>query len=177
VRRELRAADAVMPSLDAGTERAYRAVNRPWPGLTLGRLVAGLLAFRAEYSGQLWMEVMLVRGLNDGDQELEAMADVLRRVRPDRVSLNVPARPAAEAWVAPPDAARLARAAALLGAATDAAPPAASAGRLPPAESLEIILRHPLPEEALAAPAAGGEVRLLTRRGSRFWVPAAGRYA
>jgi wyosine [tRNA(Phe)-imidazoG37] synthetase (radical SAM superfamily) len=177
VRRELAAADVVMPSLDAGTERAYRAVNRPWPGLTFPQLAAGLVAFRAEYRGRLWVEVMLVRGCNDSDEELAAIAAVLRRVRPDRVSLNVPVRPPAEAWVEAPEAERLALAAQVLGAEVD--PPAGGPieADASPAHHIDVILRHPLPENALSPADADGRVRLVTRGGARFWAPADGRYA
>ena len=196
VRNDLLPADAVLPSLDAGSQRVYQAVNRPWPGLTFDRLVGGLVDFRAAYHGRLWMEVMLVGGLNDTDDELERMAAVLQRVRPDRVYLNVPTRPPAESWVRPPDAERLARAVNLLGASAEMMP---AAGCVPPlagdsAEGLlETLLRHPLSEEAmrrdlecwapgcadrvLSAIQAAGRARVVTRQGQRFWTHVAGRYS
>jgi wyosine [tRNA(Phe)-imidazoG37] synthetase (radical SAM superfamily) len=195
VRRDLLPADAVLPSLDAGTERTYRAVNRPWPALTFDRLVEGLVAFRAEYRGRLWVEVMLVGGLNDSDGELEAMAAVLRRVRPDRVHVNVPTRPPAEPWVRPPDPERLARAVALLGASVEMTP-VVGCGPPPPGDParqlLETLVRHPLAEDemrrdlecrapgsadgVLSAIRATGRVRVVTRQGRRFWTHVAGRY-
>jgi wyosine [tRNA(Phe)-imidazoG37] synthetase (radical SAM superfamily) len=39
VRRELAVADAVLPSLDAGTPELYRQINRPHPDITFERLV------------------------------------------------------------------------------------------------------------------------------------------
>jgi wyosine [tRNA(Phe)-imidazoG37] synthetase (radical SAM superfamily) len=200
VRRDLLPADAVMPSLDAGTDRTYRAVNRPWPGLTFDRLVAGLVAFRAAYPRRLWVEVMLVRGLNDSDHELEAMAAVLRRVRPDRVHLNVPTRPPAEPWVRPPDPERLARAAAILGATVPDATRGLEGGPAAPSAAphdlvghlIEMVTRHPLSDEevrqevALWAPGrveallaevrATGRIRAVTRHGRHFWAHAAARF-
>ena len=117
VRRDLRGADAVMPSLDAGTERLYRQINRAAKPFGLDRLVRGLEAFRAEYSGRLWIEVMLISGLNDGDEALRDLAAVLRRIGPDEVHINLPVRPPAEPWVEPPPAPRIARAAEILGGA------------------------------------------------------------
>ena len=64
-RRQLALADAVLPSLDAGNPRLYRKINRPWPKLTFEHLVEGMVAFRQEYQGKLWLEIMLIRGLND----------------------------------------------------------------------------------------------------------------
>ena len=74
VRRELASADAVMPSLDAGSEDLYRTINRPYPGLTLARHFEGLAAFRQSFSGRLWVEVMLVAGLNDTEPALRDLA-------------------------------------------------------------------------------------------------------
>src|SRR4030042_2371613 len=60
VRREISSADAVLPSLDAGNIKLYRRINRPHPEIRFTRLVDGLVAFREEYQGKLWIEVMLV---------------------------------------------------------------------------------------------------------------------
>ena len=78
--RTLAAADAVLPSLDAGSEGLYRAINRPYPGLTLPRHVEGLVAFRKSFSRRLWVEVMLVAVLNDSERALRDLAAILRRI-------------------------------------------------------------------------------------------------
>jgi len=62
VRQELLPADAVLPTLDAGTPGLYRHINRPHADLTFDRLLAGLIDFRREYRGKLWVEVMLEPG-------------------------------------------------------------------------------------------------------------------
>ncbi len=50
---------------------------------------------------------MLVRGVNDGEANLQATADFLAEIRPRTAYLSVPTRPPAEAWVRPPDEATL----------------------------------------------------------------------
>jgi wyosine [tRNA(Phe)-imidazoG37] synthetase (radical SAM superfamily) len=197
VREELSGADAVLPSLDAGTEDLYLRVNRPQPGFTFERLVDGLVAFRAEYAGWLWVEVMLVRGLNDTDEALESLAAVLRRVAPDEVHVNVPTRPPCEPWVDAPGEKTLQRAEAILGE---------SARRVTPGEGwfdltgsrdvvealISVITRHPMSEEeleqalgrwpreeieaALARLAASNRARLVERGGKRFWCYAGARF-
>ena len=47
VRRELAAADIVLPSLDAPSEELFRRVNRPHESLHLADLIDGLVSFRA----------------------------------------------------------------------------------------------------------------------------------
>ncbi len=82
-----------MPSLDAASERLYRKINRPHHSLTLEMLIGGLKNFRAEYGGQLWAEVMLIKGLNDGVPELKALAAVLEDIGADEIHLLLPTRP------------------------------------------------------------------------------------
>ena len=101
VRAELQAADLVLPSLDAAREESFRAINRPLPGYPLSRLIEGLEAFRREYSGQIWLEILLLKGLNDTAAELEALHRTLRRLAPDKVQLNSAVRPGVEAHVHP----------------------------------------------------------------------------
>ncbi len=149
VRQELLGADVVLPSLDAGSERLYRQVNRPHPDLDLEGFLAGLEAFRGEFRGRIWIEVMLVGGLNDDDEALRDLASALARVGPDEVHLNVPVRPPGESWVWPPLPDRLERAREILGAtAHTLAPPVeevASLLEVTPEEAvLSLVQRHPM---------------------------------
>ena len=114
VRAELCNCDVVMPSLDAADEETYRRMDRPPRETVLEEVVDGLGQFRREFRGLLWVEVMLVKGCNDGEAQLSRLRQLLDRVRPDRVYLNVPIRPPAEPWVEPPDAEGLVRAQTLL---------------------------------------------------------------
>ncbi len=101
VRSDVAKADVILPSLDAGREETLRRVNRPRSGLTLDLLVAGLKALRREFAGQIWLEVMLLRGLNDGEEELTALKGLLGDIAPDKVQLNTAVRPVAEETAQP----------------------------------------------------------------------------
>jgi wyosine [tRNA(Phe)-imidazoG37] synthetase (radical SAM superfamily) len=93
VRKEVSPADVVLPSLDAGADSLYRVINRPHPTFTFDRLVDGLVKFRRGYSGKLWIEVMLVKNLNDSDAALKDLATVLSHIEPDEVHISLPLRP------------------------------------------------------------------------------------
>lgn len=93
VRKELLLADAVLPTLDAGDAALYKKINRPMGELTFERLVDGMIAFREEYTGKLWVEVMLIKGLNDTLPALSLPAATLKRIQPDEVHINLPTRP------------------------------------------------------------------------------------
>ena len=101
VRRELQAADLVLPSLDAAREQAFKNVNRPLPGYPLSRLLEGLEAFRREYPGRIWLEVLLLKGLNDSEEDLEALRSALRTLAPDKVQLNTMVRPGSSGQAQP----------------------------------------------------------------------------
>lgn len=197
VRQELSAADAVLPTLDAGTPELYRRINRPHPDITFQRLAEGLRAFRQMYHGQLWLEVMLVRGLNDGEQALRDIATIVRQIGPDQVHINLPTRPPAEPWVQPPDDEGLMRATAILGETAHVVQPLEDTLDLGSVEHLSemivgIITRHPLCEEelrqalmkwspgqveaTLAELTAGGQAQVIERYGVRFWSAAGSRY-
>jgi wyosine [tRNA(Phe)-imidazoG37] synthetase (radical SAM superfamily) len=101
VRRALLAADVVVPSLDAATAASFRQVNRPVPSLKVGQVITGLEKFRREFKGQIWLEVMLVRGYNDSPRDIAALRRAISRIKPDRVQLNTVVRPPAEKWARP----------------------------------------------------------------------------
>ena len=103
VRQELLAADAVLPTLDAGTADLFRRLNRPHPDITLDRHTEGLAAFREAYTGRLLVEVMLIHGLNVGEPDTAAIASRLAGIRPDEIHVNAPKRCPAEPSVRAPD--------------------------------------------------------------------------
>lgn len=105
IRQDAALADLVLPSLDAGDEATFQIVNRPFPGLTLEEILQGLQAFRAEFTGALWLEVMLAAGLNTREDQVRAIARGARRLRPDRIQLNTPVRPSrlGPTAILPPD--------------------------------------------------------------------------
>ena len=101
VRRALLAADIVVPSLDAATVAAFRRVNRPLPSLKVEDIAGALAMFRREFKGQIWLEIMLVKGINDSPSDIRALKRAVARIRPDRVQLNTVVRPPAEKWAQP----------------------------------------------------------------------------
>ncbi len=197
VRDEVREADVVMPTVDAASEALFRRINRPWPRLRLDEILSGMADFRDVFAGQLWVEVMLVKGINDTEPALTAIAAALQRIRPDQVHLNVPLRPPAESWVEPPDEEGLMRAQEILGEVAPIVVPAAGpvvlAPDTPVAEAIvEVLRRHPLrdvelvqtlrryaPErvqQTLMALESGGEARRRVYQGQVFWEYAGARF-
>jgi wyosine [tRNA(Phe)-imidazoG37] synthetase (radical SAM superfamily) len=94
VRREISAADVVLPSLDAATQKTFQAINKPDPQLRIEAIIDGLKALRREFGGEIWLEVMLVKGINE--HEAEKIARAAESISPDRIQLNTVVRPPAE---------------------------------------------------------------------------------
>jgi len=197
VRKELNCADAVLTCLDAGTELLYRRIHRPHPELVFDQLLAGLLDFRRAFGGQLWIDVMLVKNVNDSDQAIEGIARVLARVMPDRIHVTVPTRPPAERWVEPASRERLLYARRLFGEIARSPGSCSHASEVPlpgdPAAWLsQVIVRHPLCADDLrswfGAPYQGeftaallqltarGQAQVVRRFGRDFWAGPAARY-
>jgi wyosine [tRNA(Phe)-imidazoG37] synthetase (radical SAM superfamily) len=101
VRAALAKADWVSLKVDAADEGTWRRINRPQPSLGLATVLEGMLRFASEFQGELATETMLVRGLNDTDAAIEAVAAFLERLRPRIAYVAVPTRPPSEPWVLP----------------------------------------------------------------------------
>lgn len=93
VRSDLLNADLVLPSLDAATESMFRAVNQLHESLKVGKIIEGLRIFRETFEGEFWLEIMIVKAMNDGIYEIKALVDAVSRIDPDRVQLNTVVRP------------------------------------------------------------------------------------
>jgi wyosine [tRNA(Phe)-imidazoG37] synthetase (radical SAM superfamily) len=110
VREDLAEADWVSLKVDAVREPIWRKVNRPCRELRLPAILDGVQAFAEAFAGKRVTETMLVSGINDGEDHLEALSDVIARLKPVTAYLSIPTRPPAEAWARPPDENRLNRA-------------------------------------------------------------------
>jgi len=96
VRREVAEADLVLPSLDAVTPAVFETINRPHPSLSIQRIIEGIRDFRREFRGEVWLEVLFCRGINDQPKEIRRLKEVISEINPQRVHLNTVTRPGAE---------------------------------------------------------------------------------
>jgi len=115
VRKDCCYADLVIPSLDAAEERTYRTINRPHPDISIEKLVSGLVEFRKQFSGQIWLEVFLLDGLNTDSKQIADIKALVERIGPDKVHLNTAVRPTAVPGIKAVPLKRLHRIAARLG--------------------------------------------------------------
>jgi wyosine [tRNA(Phe)-imidazoG37] synthetase (radical SAM superfamily) len=96
VRDALSRADLVVPSLDAVTQKIFDRINRPHPSLKIEKIIDGLIKFRQEFNGKIWLEILLVKGVNDYPAHIQKLKKVIAEINPDRIHLNTVVRPPAE---------------------------------------------------------------------------------
>ncbi|MBC8527765.1 MAG: radical SAM protein [Candidatus Cloacimonetes bacterium] len=101
VRDEIIRADLVMPSLDAVSEQAFRRINRADNRLDIQKIIYGLIEFRKEFKGGIWLEIFIVPGINDTDSELKLLREDIMKINPTYVQINSLDRPGTENWVKP----------------------------------------------------------------------------
>lgn len=94
VRQELKEVDLIVPSLDAATPSVFQKINRPCKGITFEKIVKGLITLRKEYKGRIWLEIMLIGGINDTLSQAEKFKKIIGKIKPDKIQLNTPVRPA-----------------------------------------------------------------------------------
>jgi wyosine [tRNA(Phe)-imidazoG37] synthetase (radical SAM superfamily) len=107
IRKRVLNADIVMPTLTSAFEETFREIHRPHPKLKHDVIVEGLEAFRQEYKGQFFLEVVMLAGINDSGEEIEALKQLTDRIAPDMIQLNTVVRPPADSRAKPLDRRRL----------------------------------------------------------------------
>lgn len=155
VRAELAEADVLVPSLDAASQEVFKKINRPANGLSINAIIRSLEELRDEFLGQLWLEVLMVEGLNDSLREINGIVEAARRIRPDKVQLNTVIRPPAYPGARALSHRRLGEIAELFESPTEMiAPPRSRAGMdrgSRERQVVEMTRRRPLTLEDVAA--------------------------
>ncbi|WP_291490748.1 radical SAM protein [Desulfurella sp.] len=95
VRRELYEADVVIPSLDAAIESTFKRINQPHKELNLKNIIEGLKLFTQEFSGEVWLEIVFAKGINDKKQDIEALIKAIEYIKPKKVQIGTIERPPA----------------------------------------------------------------------------------
>lgn len=93
LRQEILSADVILPSLDAAGLEAFEKINRPAPELSLQDYLQGLIDLRNEYNGKIWLEILVLKGYNDSEDELIRLKEAIKKIKPDSIQLNTLDRP------------------------------------------------------------------------------------
>lgn len=92
VQEDLQLADVILPTLSSADPMTFAKIHRPYPGITLDKVIAGMIDFRKNYRGQIWLEVFIVKGINDTPRQMHLLRPVIRKIEPDRIQVNTSIR-------------------------------------------------------------------------------------
>ncbi len=99
VRNELLDVSVVLPSIDGVSDEVFFKIDKPEEGIEIKSIIDGLIEFRKLFSGQIWIELFVIHGINDMKSELYKFKEVFTLINPDRIQLNSLDRPGVESWV------------------------------------------------------------------------------
>ncbi|MBN2730273.1 MAG: radical SAM protein [Bacteroidales bacterium] len=93
VRTAIKDANLILPSLDAATESVFKRINCPAEDLKIDKYIQGLIDFRKEFTGEIWLEVFILPDYNDSINELQELKKAILEIKPDSIQLNTLDRP------------------------------------------------------------------------------------
>lgn len=96
VRQALLGADLIVPSLDAVFPEIFKRMNRPHAKINLDEVIEGLVTLKKEFPGKIWLEIMILRGVNDDLAHIRKLKEIVERINPDKIQINGPVRTTAE---------------------------------------------------------------------------------
>ncbi len=99
VKNDLMEADVVIPSLDSARKESFLKVNRPHRSLKLEKIIEGIKDFTRAFKGKMWLEVLFVKGVNDSDEDVTALVQAIKEIKPFKVQIGTVDRPPADDWV------------------------------------------------------------------------------
>ena len=106
IREALLNFDVVVAKLDAGDEKAYRIINRPYKGKPpIEVIIESIAKFRSEYRGRLMIQSMFLHTnfgfTNCRGEHLTRLVEAITKIDPDVVQVDTPYRPGGEKFVVP----------------------------------------------------------------------------
>ena len=87
--------DIVKFSLDSADPKTFRKIDRSIDRIDTDNLIELMSEFRAKFKGELIMEVLVVAGYNDSDDEFIALNRAFKKILPHRVDISTIDRPPA----------------------------------------------------------------------------------
>jgi wyosine [tRNA(Phe)-imidazoG37] synthetase (radical SAM superfamily) len=103
VQSELMHADYVSLKVDTVNHASWRKVNKPHKELNHSLILQSIRDFSGKFKGTLVTESMLLKDINDSEEELEALAVFLHDIDPEIAYIAIPTRPLAFAGIFPAD--------------------------------------------------------------------------
>ena len=95
IQEALQKFDTVKLSLDCATGRCLKRLDRAHKSIDVEEIKSGMLSFKEKFSKPLIIEILIVKGVNDGDEEIIALNEYLLTLKPTRIDIGTIDRPPA----------------------------------------------------------------------------------
>jgi wyosine [tRNA(Phe)-imidazoG37] synthetase (radical SAM superfamily) len=92
VRNALMLCDIVKLSLDSARNNSLIKVDRPIKGFDVEKIIGCMASFKKEFRGELVIEVLIVKDVNDSEEEIYPLKDALLKIAPNKIHLGTIAR-------------------------------------------------------------------------------------
>lgn len=89
--------DVVKFSLDSAILKTFYRIDRALKNIDLEKMIEKMAEFKTQFKGDLVMEILVVKDLNDNEEEFIALNQALAKIAPLRVDLSTIDRPPAYA--------------------------------------------------------------------------------
>jgi wyosine [tRNA(Phe)-imidazoG37] synthetase (radical SAM superfamily) len=121
---DIKNADLIKVSLDAPNDKILKKINRPHHNINFQNNLDGLKQLLGSFNGKVWLEIMLVKGLNDGIDEANEFKNIINDIDIigngiEKIHLNTSVRPTGGKNVLIPDSKRLLKIREILGKKTE----------------------------------------------------------
>jgi radical SAM domain protein len=87
--------DIVKFSLDSAVQSTFKKIDRNKSGIEVNELIKAMAKFRKEFKGELVLEILVVAGFNDKEEEFTALNEAINEIAPHRVDVGTIDRPPA----------------------------------------------------------------------------------
>ena len=91
----LQGLDIVKFSLDSAVQSTFKKIDRNKSGIEVNELIKAMAKFRKEFKGELVLEILVVAGFNDKEEEFIALNAAINEIAPHRVDIGTIDRPPA----------------------------------------------------------------------------------
>ena len=91
----LQGLDIVKFSLDSAVQSTFKKIDRNKSGIEVNELIKAMAKFRKEFRGELVLEILVVAGFNDKEEEFTALNEAINEIAPHRVDVGTIDRPPA----------------------------------------------------------------------------------
>jgi wyosine [tRNA(Phe)-imidazoG37] synthetase (radical SAM superfamily) len=103
VQDELMIADYVSMKVDTVNYVFWKKINKPHKDINFSSILQAIQKFSMSFTGKLVTESMLLKNVNDSDEEIEVLAQFLQNIKPDIAYIAIPIRPPAFKSTLPAD--------------------------------------------------------------------------